>query len=266
MIKTYAHELAYIASQLGTHPIALAGMHFGGTEEVPDFYVTEIRRLLEAAKPLCAELSMRASSIQVDRLLNDLSHHGTQSLAMAVKEAHGRIIDELSAVYFFHVPIAREEFYDKPWCGETVENAFSKAINDIQEAGKAYALGRWTAAVFHAMGILQRGLYALASDVDVKFSAGFELENWKNIIDAIQSRVDKLLEGTEQQRKSILKDQTLAFYSQVAMEFQYFRNAWRTHVAHLRETYTEEDARIILDHVKQFMNKLASHGLHDPTE
>jgi hypothetical protein len=257
MINTYAHQLAEIASQLGVHPVTLAALHQYGTESVPEFYAAEVRKLLEAAKPLCAELGLRSSLIQVDRVLVDLPHHHTRGLAMAVKETHGRIVDELSAVYFFHVPTNRVEFYDKPWCGEGVEKAFPTAITDIREAGKAFALGRWSAAVFHAMGILQRGLYALATDVHVEFKAGFELENWKNIIDKIQSAIDDRLKDTEGKPKSGAKDETLTFYSRVAIEFQYFRNAWRNHVAHLREVYDEEHTQTVLTHVKQFMTRLA---------
>ena len=258
VIKTYAHELAQIATEIGTLPIGLAALHLQGIEKVPDVIATEARQKIEAARPLCAELGMRSSLIQIDRVIEGWQYLNTHTMAMALKETAARIIDDLSGVSFFYVPSRREEFYDQPWCGEKVETAFPSAIADIREAGKAFALGRWSASVFHAMGILQRGLYALAHDLQVEFKAGFELENWKNIIDKLQVAIDDRLKAVEQtQPKGMAKDEVLTFYSRVAMEFQYFRHAWRNHVAHLREVYDEEHARTVLTHVKQFMQRLA---------
>jgi hypothetical protein len=259
VIKTYAHQLAQIATEIGTLPIGLAALHQQGIEKVPDVIGTEARKKIEAAKPLCAELGMRSSLIQINRVLDEeWQYYSTHSLAMALKETTARIIDDLSGVNFFYVPSRREEFYDQPWCGEKVETAFPSAITDIREGGKAFALGRWSASVFHAMGILQRGLYALARDLQVEFKAGFELENWKNIIDKLQVAIDDRLKAVEQtQSKGMAKDEVLTFYSRVAMEFQYFRHAWRNHVAHLREVYDEEHAHTVLTHVKQFMRRLA---------
>jgi hypothetical protein len=263
MIKTYAHELADVASQLGAHPIALAALHEQGLEKVPEFFVQEIRSKLEIIEPLCAELGMRSALIQVKRVLKDLSVYDTHSLAMEIKETHGRIVDELSGVYFFHVPERMLEFYDKPWCGDKVETAFGSANKDIREAGNSFALGRSSAAVFHCMGILQRGLYALAKEVNVQFKAGIELENWKNIIDKLEVEVDILLKDIEQKHpKSSEKDATLAFYSRLAMEFRYFKNAWRNYIAHLREVYDEQDARMVMEHVRSFMQRLAER-LHE---
>jgi Skp family chaperone for outer membrane proteins len=119
-------------------------------------------------------------------------------------------------------------------------------------------VGRWSGAVYHAMGILQVGLYNLASKLDIEFKAEIELENWKNIIDRIQREIDDRLRKLEQEKKSIDKDNQLRMYSEIAQEFTYFKNAWRNHVAHLRQAYDEEQARLILTHVKQFMQRLAS--------
>jgi HEPN domain-containing protein len=265
MIKTYAHQLSDIAAQLACHPIVLVALHQEGIQKVSDFYIAEVQKQLEEAKGLCAELGMRASLIQVNRLLDELVHHDNHSLALAIKETNGRIIDELSGVFFFHVPFRRTEFYDKPWCGDKVETAFRSAIKDIREAGNSFALGRYSAAVFHCMGILQRGLYALANDVKVEFKTGIELENWKNIIDRLETTIDALLKNIEQkQQKGTEKDATLAFYSHLAMEFRYFKNAWRNYVAHLREVYDEQDAKTVLEHVRTFMQRLSERLRHEP--
>lgn len=57
--------------------------------------------------------------------------------------------------------------------------AFPSTEHDIRDARQRYVLGQDTACVFHGMGILQRGLFALADDLDVKFRGSIELENWE---------------------------------------------------------------------------------------
>ncbi len=257
MIKTYAHQLVEIAVQLSAQAVVAGGLFLNGETTVPEACIDEVRKHLNNARPLCVELGLRGPLIQVERLLEELPYHNPQTLAFSLKETQSRIFDELSLIYLFFVPTHRVGFYEKAWCGEKVEKAFPSAVKDIREAGDCYALGRWSGAVFHSMGILQIGLYALAKDLGVEFTRGIELENWKNIIDSIQSEIDKRIETTEQTSKGRAKDETLTFYSQVAMEFQYFKNAWRNHVAHLREFYDELGAVTVLGHVNALMQRLS---------
>ena len=65
-------------------------------------------------------------------------------------------------------------------------------------------------------------------------------------------------------KKGWEKDETLSFYSRVALQFRYFKDAWRNHVDHNREVYDADQAHSILIHARDFIKELAEHGLHDP--
>ncbi len=116
------------------------------------------------------------------------------------------------------------------------------------------------------MGIVQAGLYALAHKLEIPFTMGadtsVELENWKNIIDQINS---KILGKMESMKKGLEKDEKITFYSRAAVQFRYFKDAWRNHVDHNREVYDADQAHSILIHARDFIRELAEHGLRDPT-
>jgi hypothetical protein len=103
------------------------------------------------------------------------------------------------------------------------------------------------------MGVAQGGLHALAKDLQVSFPFPVDLAEWKNVIDKIEAEIRKL----EQLPKGQIKDEKLKFYSNVAVQFRYFKDAWRNHVAHFREKYDEHQALSILIHVRDFMEYLS---------
>jgi hypothetical protein len=55
------------------------------------------------------------------------------------------------------------------------------------------------------------------------------------VIDRIEA---KIREREKALKRGQEKDATLKFYSQAAVQFRYFKDAWRNHVAHLREVST----------------------------
>jgi hypothetical protein len=175
-------------------------------------------------------------------------------------------LNELRRQVYLHITPDKLKFYfeGKDRCkrnifGDEVDKAFPSTREDIYEAGNCLALERWTASVFHCMRTLELGLQALATELSISFSGTLDLQNWQNIIESIESEILKL----EKIPKSKYKSNTLKFFSGAAMQFRWFKEAWRNHVAHVRESYDEGKAVSILTHVREFMQQLASGGLHE---
>ncbi len=178
------------------------------------------------------------------------------SLATELRVLNQSAEDQMARRHWVYVPLTKSKFILDISDIFPLELAiiFPEARNDIREACYSYALDRNTACVFHSMRILQCGLYDLAKQVDVPFQENIELENWKNIIDQIESKsreLEKLKRGKE-------KDEKLSYFSNMAVQFRYFKDAWRNHVAHFREIYEADQAHSILIHVRDFMQQLAA--------
>jgi hypothetical protein len=144
-------------------------------------------------------------------------------------------------------------------------NAFPSAEDDIKSAVDCYALGHNHASIYHCMMLLERGFPALAKKVGAKFKK--ERPTWKDMTDAIRARIDarrnalmlppkgsKPLSKTAAQRERLL----LEAAGEAVIEFKFFEHAWRNHIAHGRAAYDENDAKKVLDHVRAFMELIAT--------
>lgn len=149
------------------------------------------------------------------------------------------------------VPAAQVSYYISAdtWIGSDVTAKFPSISLEAEEASKCHALGRNTACVFHLMRILELGLNSLARSLGVSF----ERRNWENIISDIESQIKKI--GPT--RGPSWKDEE-QFYAGAALQFRYFKNAWRNHVMHIRDVYSQDKSREIMSHVKEFMSHLAT--------
>jgi len=167
---------------------------------------------------------------------------------------------ELEDKMIFYIPMEGAEFYDKPenWFPNSPA-AFPSAKYDIEEACKCYALDRYTACVFHSMAVLQVGLYSLAHDLGIFLKYPLELAEWQEVISAIEAKIEPLRQLPRSHPK---RDELLTFYSGCAAQFRYFKDAWRNHVAHMREKYTQTQAHSILMQVRDFMEMLSTR-LHE---
>jgi hypothetical protein len=54
------------------------------------------------------------------------------------------------------------------------------------------------------------------------------------------------------------KDEEVNFYAKAAVQFRYFKDAWRVRVAHARDTYEEAPAVKVFNHTLEFFETLAT--------
>jgi hypothetical protein len=205
---------------------------------------------LPVSTSLRAQISRAKASIRVDE-------HGSAMATMArIQELKHNLAHELTSHSFFCVPSERRSWfqdYDSALFGVEVETAFPDATPEIGEAGRCFALARWTACVFHLMRALELALHKWAKELGVTQFNALELENWKNILDAARVKIEAL----DKLPKSSRKDAELQYYGETRANFLAVKDAWRNHVAHSRERYDEARARSIMNHAKDFMALLA---------
>lgn len=152
--------------------------------------------------------------------------------------------------------------WDGTWA--TVLTAFPRARKDVFSAVDCYALEHHDASIYHCMMILERGLPALARKLGTCFSK--DRPTWATMIGDIRKTIDarrralastpsgsRPLTGAPLRRERAL----LEACSEAAVEFKFFEDAWRNHIAHGRAAYDENDAKKVLDHTHAFMEGIA---------
>jgi hypothetical protein len=163
------------------------------------------------------------------------------------------LIGQAESRELLYIPEHRAKFHEVHFPSE-LSGAFPSATKELVAAGNALAFGLYTASVFHCMRAAEIGVRILAKELGVSFpDRPIELAEWHTILENVESKIKGMRELKPRQHK----DEELNFYSQAAVQFMYFKDAWRVRVAHARETYEETPATRIYDHTVEFFEVLS---------
>jgi hypothetical protein len=215
---------------------------------IPDIPTTV--RWLDQLREPAVGLRMRPVVTQIDMIRGDLTPD-TPLLDAAVwlAELRRRLVEELAHRRFVYVAPNDEDYFNPVADWHLVWDAFRTTIDDTQEAGKCLALGRPTASVMHLMRVLEVGLRAMATSLEVNGREWGEL--LQNIEAELKRRrtVSPMPPGWPEVRQ---------FYSEAATQFRYFKDAWRNEAMHARSQYTVAEAAEIYGAVRAFMHHIAT--------
>lgn len=142
--------------------------------------------LLKLNCPAASESALKPAAFMKDNALT----YG--ALARFMDEVDGRLRDEIKHTYAFSLTPLEAGFFNpaEPLLGQAVATNFESAAFDIEEAGKCHALGRSTAAVFHALRALEVGIKAVGHCLDIPEIEKPSQRNWGFILGEIKKRID----------------------------------------------------------------------------
>jgi HEPN domain-containing protein len=206
-------------------------------------------------KTLSGRVGLTLSVKHAERVL---SNHNTAMTHTQLKEAvaqlQDRIRDELDSVYFLHVPFEKAKVYYNPHpFGEAVTNKFPKAITDMHEASKSFAVARYTACVFHLMRVMEIGVQYLGKKLKIPDTHEKE---WQAILNSVNGALRRMSNPTTRltSRQKARRDR----YAKAAAHLENVKNAWRNNVMHPKASYTSEEAEEVFQAVKTYMQDLAT--------
>jgi len=247
MLRFYADKFVALTNALETlrhqmarhdrTPIAvemdrsLSGKLLGQLREHLDAMgLRQSRRKVDAAIKICS-----------DRHLGHLA--ANEILTRSIQDLNGTIYGELEDNHFLQLsPSEAEIFETREHFGNEVTVAFQNASEDIEEAGKCLALGRYTASVFHLMRAMECAVQALC----VKLSIANPDRVWGKLLSDMNKTIESMPKGDSRDR-----------WSQSSALLYNVKQAWRNDVMHPKETYTEEQAIEVFQAVRSFMRHLS---------
>lgn len=213
--------------------------------------------LLKSAAEELGMVACAAAAKDLGESFKRLPHPGPQGLSLTEERVDDLVSnmeyllrtfrDEIDARPLFVLPAASANLYDQaqPLFGEAVDQAFPSSAEDIREAGRCMAVGRWTAAVMHLMRALETPLGLLAAHCGVAAAA-----NWNKQLNEIEVAL----------RACSARDHGAAgeqWAAEAASHFRAIKNAWRNRAMHGRDFYDQERATEILEAVRALMRHLA---------
>jgi hypothetical protein len=174
----------------------------------------------------------------------------------------------LSRLLLLPVDGSVAHYYESPYTGwRGVIDAFPETQYDIQEAGRALALGLSTACMFHVMRVAELGLHAVGRQLRVRLKRGKTLEDadWVMVLDAIGTKLNALRSNAQPKQKQgkpprldKSRGAKLQWYAQMRAEMGAVKDAWRNQVAHPHKQYNEYEARGVYEHVRTLMERVAA--------
>lgn len=121
---------------------------------------------------------------------------------------------------------------------------------DATEAGNCFALGRYTACVFHLMRIMEKIVQNFGKKVGITLDV--RRASWDNILKQVKKLTK--IEDTDSPDEKTKKLRYQSFYDRLDA----VRVAWRNPVMHPKVTYTHEEAREVLDAVRLFVKDFST--------
>jgi hypothetical protein len=233
----------------------------GAKKDLTDEQYETLLRELVYARGWCGELKM-TSSFNFLHLIEQEARNDRHALKAGevfhrLDSAMIVLKHELVDRFFYYVPGSSRPslcFVPRDNWG-TAPDKFPSAAADIDEASYCLALGRPTAAVFHLMRVLQVALGSLARAVASPITNPQD-QNWLRVIESIEAEIKRMQPGLASGTPASAEDRR--FYASAALQFTYFKDAFRNYVTHTSFMYNDGSAESIYNHVRDFMDLLAT--------
>ena len=201
---------------------------------------------LEHLQKHCTAYDVRISGLAIKRLLDnwDDEYAAKQPIQAAanLSDIGIRIYDELSLKHFFVLGAAESQMYKGDYFTHEILAAFPSTTEDLEEACKCIAFGRYTASVFHLMRAMEFAVQALASELKIANVA----RDWGKLLSDMSKQIEPMPKSPERDR-----------WSESHSHLYHVKQAWRNDVMHPKATYTEEQAEDVIRAVRSFMKHLA---------
>lgn len=142
--------------------------------------------------------------------------------------------------------------------GWPISSAFPDAARELEEASRCFALGRATASVFHGMRMLEIGIKAFSSKLNIPDPVKPAERNWGRILSVMKAKIDEDFPKNQRMPGSLG-----ASYEALHTSLDAVKNPWRNATMHVEAFYQDAEARHILNNVIEFL-KLLNQVLVEP--
>jgi len=164
-----------------------------------------------------------------------------------IRDLRDDLEGELSKVLLLLVEGRDRSYYDQPLVSAETAAKFSTAHEELLEAAKCFALGRFTASVMHGMRALEEPLNRMRRSVGLRRKNQPWGPTLRDIEYALGSAASPKTEPARKRRQAL---------REAILEFRGFKDAWRNYAMHARRSYDREQAERILRHVAGFIDQL----------
>lgn len=219
-------------------------------------------RISETIRQMTEQLSLigaQSAWVAANRLHAALADPGQiirfHDLKVKVQDIESRFADHLSFVRLFVIHGEQLGLLGTPTelLGEPTASRFTSIWFDCEEAAKCICVQRPTAAVFHAMRMLEIGIRAFSARLGIPDPVKSADRNWGVILKSIKAKIDQEFPAAKRGPNS-----EGVFLEGLYATLDAVKNPWRNATMHVEGIYTDTQARFILICTINFIQTMAS--------
>ncbi|UFZ07799.1 hypothetical protein LQG66_16480 [Bradyrhizobium ontarionense] len=256
MLETFGHIYFRCADKLASARGKLHAWKTSHPNEIRVYRDAEAHRLameaLADAAEVCSRVPLGTLSREIRRTIEECDSLVVDRCGAALRNISERFHDELESKRFVYVPEELVPFYDQnELFGSAVFEKFKNAREDIKSAGTCYALGQSTASVFHLMRGMEVAVRHLARRPNVEITITPQT-TWRQITGAMDAKIKAMPETTFQKKRK------KELWESARANLHHVGSVWRNGTMHPARTYTQSQAKDVLDACRIFMNDLCA--------
>ena len=172
-----------------------------------------------------------------------------------IEEFRTRLYDDVSLTTFLQLDARDLKLFEpaEPLFGKEVADRFPSLAYEIEQGGKCQALNLSTAAAFHFIRCLEGGITALSRCLSIPDPTKGSDRNWNNLLKKLEDAI-KVKWPTSGSRFT----GDGQFFEWAHGTLKAMQNPYRNSTMHLDQKYTPDEAKLIMELAKGFMQKIAS--------
>jgi hypothetical protein len=178
-----------------------------------------------------------------------------QTILSVLGDITSRFGDHLDDIRLFVIPQEHSVLFDDATRlmggDDTIVFSFPSATFELEESAKCLALGRPTAAAFHAIRMLEIGIDGLRRHLNIPEPVKTTDRSWGKVLGSIKDEMDNLF-PKQDRHPGTYGCKLESLYATLDA----VKNPWRNSTMHVETIYTDADARHILANVVAFMTLL----------
>lgn len=225
-------------------------------QEVNNHLQDAFREMAMATGFIGAELASMAADRMVQRLGNAEDAVMLVEVRNAAEDIESRLSDECSLISFLVLNRHQRGLFQpaNQVVGWDINRLFPDAARELEEGAKCLALQRPTAAVFHAMRMLEVGIKKLSELLGIDDPVKPAEKNWGKILDKIKAAIDSKYPKSQR-----LPNSDGAKFEGLYASLDAVKNPWRNGTMHVESFYSDSEALHIANCVVFFMQKLGEY-------
>lgn len=220
--------------------------------------LSSFEELSEATAFIGAEVASIAAFRMADRLSNQDEKLTMADIGACIADVQSRLRDEFQLISFLILDRNQKKLFAPANLlveGWDINRIFPDAARELEEACKCLALKRPTAAVFHAMRMLEVAIKKLAELLELPDPVKPAERNWGAMLAKIKGTIDDKYPS----RDRVDPNSRGAAFERIYVSLDAVKNPWRNGTMHVENFYTDSEALHIVRCVAILFQNLANY-------